>query len=144
MWNCNPPPKKIRSFVGSGWYAALYTRSCVTFALATIFMPCSFPLSSSTSLSCLLLPLSKTYASTSPICLGYLIWSNPLNVFRREFRSPGSDSGTSVGKSSSSWRGRLASRARSSASSLSSSSILLLFSSSSYEIRVVEINAVLT
>jgi hypothetical protein len=43
------PPKKIRSIVGSGWYAALYTLSCVTLALATTFMPRNRSRSASTS-----------------------------------------------------------------------------------------------
>ena len=55
------PPKKIRSMVGPGWYAAQYTRFCATFALTTTFM--SFNRSRSASTSASSLSFSNTNAS---------------------------------------------------------------------------------
>jgi hypothetical protein len=61
----NPPPKNIKSFVGSGWYAALYILSCVTLALATTLSSRNRSLSAATSAASLFSPPPPIESNTN-------------------------------------------------------------------------------
>jgi hypothetical protein len=129
----HPPPKKIRSAVGSGWYAALYTLSWVTFALATIFIFCNRSRSATTS-TFSFLSFSNTNASWSAARRGCRVCSRVCSLELSPESAPGSHSScpASFSRSSSPCRGFFASRVRSSAARRSSSSFHRWASSSCY------------